>query len=450
GGAARPRAAAATLTLAAVDAKLDAIAGLRGSGSATLRAELLRELFGLATADEQDFLLRLLLGELRQGALEGVMVDAIAAAAALPAAAVRRAAMLAGGLAVLAQAALTHGAAGLESFRLQLFAPVAPMLAQTAADAAEALAAFGAAADFEWKMDGARIQAHKRGHEVRLYTRALNEVGGAVPEVVAAVRALPVDEAILDGEAIAFTEAGRPHAFQVTMRRFGRRLDVDRMMIELPIRGYFFDCLWLNGQALIDRPLAERLEALAQAVPEPSRFPRLVTGDAGAAQRFYDGALAAGHEGLMAKSLASTYQAGNRGADWFKIKRAHTLDLVVIAVEWGSGRRTGLLSNLHLGVRDPERGEYVMLGKTFKGLTDTMLQWQTAELLARETHRDRQIVYVRPELVVEVAFSDLQQSSRYPAGLALRLARVKRYRDDKTAEQADTLATVRSIAAAQG
>jgi len=445
-----PAAEAGTLSLQAVDECFTRIAGQRGAGSAAQRAGVLRELFASATEVEQDFLLRLIVGELRQGALAGVMVDAIAAASALPVADVRRAVMLAGGLAPLAQAALTRGAAGLESFRLQLFSPVAPMLAQTAADVDEALAAFGAEADFEWKMDGARIQVHKRGADVRIYTRALNDVGAAVPEVVAAVRALPAQALILDGEAIAFTAAGRPHAFQVTMRRFGRRLDVERMMGELPIRAFFFDCLLLEGRELIGLPLRDRLQALGEAVPEALRFPRLVTGDVGAAQRFYDEAIAAGHEGVMAKSLESAYEAGNRGASWFKIKRAHTLDLVVIAAEWGNGRRTGKLSNLHLGALDPATGQYVMLGKTFKGLTDAMLDWQTQALLERETHRDRATVHVRPELVVEIAFSDLQVSSRYPGGLALRLARVKRYRDDKSAEEADTLETVRRIAAAQG
>ena len=445
-----PAATAATLSLHAVDAYFARIAGQRGAGSGAQRAGVLRELFAQATEPEQDFLLRLIVGELRQGALAGVMVDAIAAASALPIAAVRRAAMLAGGLGPLAQAALTRGAAGLESFSLQLFAPVAPMLAQTAADVAEALEAFGAEADFEWKMDGARIQVHKRGADVRIYTRALNEVGAAVPEVVARVRELPADELILDGEAIAFTEAGRPHAFQVTMRRFGRRLDVERMMLELPIRAYFFDCLFLDGRALIALPLRDRLLALGEAVPDALRFRQLVTADAAAAQRCYDEAIAAGHEGVMAKSLDSIYEAGNRGASWFKIKRAHTLDLVVLAAEWGNGRRSGKLSNLHLGALDPATGRYVMLGKTFKGLTDAMLEWQTQALLERETHRDGMTVHVRPELVVEIAFSDLQASSRYPGGLALRLARVKRYRDDKSVEDADTLQTVQRIAAAQG
>ncbi len=299
------------------------------------------------------------------------------------------------------------------------------MLAQTAADASDALGQLSGPLAFEWKMDGARIQVHKSGDEVRIYTRTLNEVTAAVPEIVEAAHALPARELILDGEAIAFTAAGRPHPFQITMRRFGRKRDVEAMRGELPIRGYFFDCLRLEGESLATRSTQERFEALARAVPEELRVPRLVTASVEEADAFYDAALAAGHEGLMAKSLQAPYEAGNRGASWLKIKKAHTLDLVVLAAEWGHGRRTGKLSNLHLGALDPATGEYVMLGKTFKGLTDAMLEWQTREFLARETHRDRHTVYVRPELVVEIAFSDLQVSPRYPGGLALRLARGK-------------------------
>ena len=323
------------------------------------------------------------------------------------------------------------------------------MLAQTAADAAEALRELGGEAAFEWKMDGARIQAHKAGGEVRIYTRGLNEVGAAIPEIVESVRALPADTLVLDGETIAFDAAGRPRPFQVTMRRFGRKLDVETLRAELPMNAFFFDCLRLGDRTVADRPLRERFEALVQAVPASFLMPRLVTSSASDAADFYEAAIAAGHEGVMAKSLDAVYEAGNRGSGWLKVKRAHTLDLVVIAAEWGHGRRTGKLSNLHLGALDPATGAYVMLGKTFKGLTDAMLEWQTRELLARETHRDDATVYVRPELVVEIAFSDLQASKRYPGGLALRLARVKRYRDDKSPTQADTLESVRKIFAAQ-
>jgi DNA ligase-1 len=285
---------------------------------------------------------------------------------------------------------------------------------------------------------------------VRIYTRALNEVGAAIPEIVAAVQTLPAHELVLDGEALSFTAAGRPHPFQVTMRRFGRRQDVDALLRQLPMRAYFFDCLLLDGAVLAELPMQERIDALDRAVPAEWCIPRLRDADESAAMGFYEAALAAGHEGMMAKSLASAYEAGNRGSNWLKIKRAHTLDLVVLAAEWGNGRRTGWLSNLHLGAQDVATGEWVMLGKTFKGLTDAMLEWQTRELLARETSRDAMTVYVRPELVVEVAFSDLQASSRYPGGLALRLARVKRHREDKTAAEADTMESVRRIHAAQG
>jgi DNA ligase-1 len=439
----------AALTILEADRRLSEIAAVRGSGSASRRATLLHELFSLATTPEQEFLIRLLVGELRQGALAGVMVDAIAAAADLPVARVRRAAMYAKNLGEVARLAILEGAEALARFQLQLFSPVAPMLAQTAADVADALEQLGGVeAAFEWKMDGARIQVHKSGGEVRIYTRTLKEVTAAVPEIVEAVHALPARELILDGEAIAFTADGRPHPFQITMRRFGRRRDVEAMRGELPIRGYFFDCLRLESESLIDRPTRERADALARAVPENLRVPRRITALSPEASAFYEAALAAGHEGLMAKSLDAPYEAGNRGAGWLKIKKAHTLDLVILAAEWGHGRRTGKLSNLHLGALDPATGEYVMLGKTFKGLTDAMLEWQTKELLARETHRDEYTVYVRPELVVEIAFSDLQVSPRYPGGLALRLARVKRYREDKRPEDADTMESVRAIAAA--
>jgi DNA ligase-1 len=438
-----------TLTLKDVDAQLATIATIRGSGASARRAAALRELFARATAAEREFLIRLLVGELRQGALIGVMIDAIAAAANLPAADVRRAAMYSQTIGAAARVALLEGTSGLAKFQLELLKPVAPMLAQTAADTAEALRTLTGEVVFEWKMDGARIQVHKQGDTVRIYTRNLNDVTSAVPEIEAAIRALPAREVVLDGEAIAFTASGRPQPFQITMRRFGRKLNVEKLRAELPIHAYFFDCLHLEDRSLVDRPLRERYEALVHAVPPELRIPRLVTSSQEEAAAFYDAALAAGHEGLMAKSLDSPYEAGNRGASWLKIKRAHTLDLVVLAAEWGHGRRAGKLSNLHLGALDPATGQYVMLGKTFKGLTDAMLEWQTKEFLARATHRDDWTVYVRPELVVEIAFSDLQASPRYPGGLALRLARVKRYRDDKRAEEADTMETIRKIYAAQ-
>jgi DNA ligase-1 len=433
------------LSITEVDRSLAMVAEIRGSGSVARRIQALAALFSRATPVEQEFLIRLVVGELRQGALAGVMLEAIAAAAAVPVALVRRAAMYSKSLGAVARVALLEGAEHLAQFQLELFQPASPMLAQTAADTGEALRELGGEAAFEWKMDGARIQVHKVAEEVRIYTRALNEVTAAVPEIVEAVRSLGQPRLVLDGEAIAFDAAERPLPFQITMRRFGRKLNVAALRAELPIRAFFFDCLHIDGLSIADRPTRERFAALAGAVPASLRVPRLITAAESEASAFYDAAIAAGHEGLMAKSLEAPYEAGNRGAGWLKIKRAHTLDLIVLAAEWGHGRRTGKLSNLHLGALDPATSEYVMLGKTFKGLTDAMLEWQTKELLARETRRDEWTVYVRPELVVEIAFSDLQASARYPAGLALRLARVKRYRDDKRTEEADTMDAVRKI-----
>ncbi|MGA2399857.1 MAG: ATP-dependent DNA ligase [Steroidobacteraceae bacterium] len=445
-----PAAADPSLSISDVDATFARLPGVKGAGAAGRRTELLRDLLSRATQAEREFLMRLLLEDLRQGALGGVMLDAIAAAAELPSSAVRRAAMYAKSLGAVAHAALHGGREALDQFQLELFSPISPMLAQTASDVSEALLELEGAAAFEWKMDGARIQVHKAADDVRIYTRGLNEVGAAIPEIVEAVRGFPVHTVVLDGEAIAFDASGRPHPFQITMRRFGRKLNVAALREELPIGAFFFDCLRLDQQSLADRPTGERVEALARIVPSAARMPRLVTSSEAEASAFYDAALAAGHEGLMAKSLKAPYQAGNRGASWLKIKRAHTLDLVVLAAEWGHGRRTGKLSNLHLGALDTQTGEYVMLGKTFKGLTDATLEWQTHELLAREIRREAGTVYVSPDLVVEVAFSDLQASPRYPGGLALRLARVKRYRDDKQARDADTMESVRRIYAAQG
>jgi DNA ligase-1 len=438
-----------SLELLEVDRLLEELAGTRGSGSGAKRATALRALFGRATREEQEFLWRLLLGELRQGALGGVMLDAIAAVTQLPAPDVRRAAMYESSLGAIARAGLEAGAAGLQRFQLRVMSPVAPMLAQVAGDVDEALQTLAGEVAFEWKMDGARIQVHKQGSEVRIFTRNLNEVTAAIPEIADAARALPAEQLVLDGETIAFTPEGRPRAFQTTMRRFGRKLDVARLQQELPMRAYYFDCLFRDGTSLAERAARERFAALATLVPESQLIPRLVTSSTDAAAAFYDAALAAGHEGLMAKALDSPYEAGNRGASWLKIKRAHTLDLVVLAAEWGHGRRQGKLSNLHLGALDPATRQYVMLGKTFKGLTDEMLEWQTREFLLRESRHDQWTVFVRPEIVVEIAFSDLQASPRYPGGLALRLARVKRYRPDKKVEDADTMDTVRKIFAAQ-
>jgi DNA ligase 1 len=446
---AAPAAVEPSITLGELDRALDELKSVKGKGAAGERLRLLRELFGRATEAEQDFLLRLLVGELRQGALEGVMVEAIAKAAGLRAGEVRRAVMLAGDAGDVAAAALQQGAAGLRRFGLQLMQPVQPMLAQPAEDVADALAQLGEAA-FEWKLDGARIQAHKDGQEVRVFTRRLNDVTAAVPEVVDAVRGLPLDSAILDGEAIALRPDGSPQPFQVTMRRFGRKLEVARLQAELPLHCLFFDALVLDGDELIDRPNRERAAALAGVLPPELLVPRLVTGQEAEAEAFVKTALAKGHEGAVAKALEAPYAAGRRGAGWLKVKQAHTLDLVVLAAEWGNGRRQGWLSNLHLGARDQDGGGFVMLGKTFKGLTDELLAWQTEQFLARAMARDRHTVYVRPELVVEIAFNDIQASPHYPGGLALRFARVKAYRPDKRAEDADTIATVRAIHARQG
>ena len=441
---ARAAAEAPSLTIADVDGALERIAATTGTGSKGERARLLSELFGRATPQERDFLGRLMLGELRQGALESLMTDAVAAASSLPASSVRQAAMVADGIAAVAHAALTQGAAGLRRFALSLMQPVAPMLAQPVGDVGEALDAFGSAA-FEWKLDGARVQVHKAGDEVRIFTRNRNDVTASAPEIVDAVRPVRVDELMLDGEAIALQANGAPQPFQVTMRRFGRTLDVPAMQASLPLSVFFFDCLRYGADTLTDAPASERFDAVSRALPAQLLVPRLVTGDAAAAEDFYDDALRRGHEGVMAKSLTSPYEPGRRAASWLKIKRLHTLDLVVLAAEWGSGRRKGWLSNLHLGARDEATGGFAMLGKTFKGMTDEMLAWQTQALLEREIGRDEWTVHVRPELVVEIAFNDLQASPRYPDRLALRFARVKRYRPDKPAEQADTLETVRAI-----
>jgi DNA ligase-1 len=444
--AARPDTAAAqpTLTLHDVDRTLDELARLSGPGSAGRRQALLRALFASATADEQDFLARLLIGELRQGALEGVLLAALAQATSLPEARVRRAAMLAGSLRAVARGALLEGSSALDAHALALMTPLQPMLSQTADDVADALARLGRAA-FEWKLDGARVQVHRAGDEVRAFTRNGNDVTEAVPELVEVMRRLPLRAAIFDGEVIALRRDGRPQPFQMTMRRFGRRLDVDALRVELPLSVFFFDCLHLDGADVLDRSGAERFAALAERVPEALRVPRIVTAEANEAQAFFDVALAAGHEGLMAKALDAPYEAGRRGAGWLKLKRAVTLDLVVLAAEWGSGRRKGWLSNLHLGARDPKSGGFVMLGKTFKGLTDAMLAWQTERLQQLAVSQDAHVVFVRPELVVEIAFDGVQASPHYPGGVALRFARVKAHRPDKRPEEADTLETVLAI-----
>ncbi len=432
------------LDLREVDAIFDRLAAATGQGSSEIRAQMLRQLFARATPDEQDFLVRLLFGELRQGALEGVLVDAVGRAAGIPAARIRRAAMLAGDLSMVAQPAMFGGDQGLSAFTLQLFKPVQPMLADSAADVSDALANLGEAS-LEYKLDGARVQVHKGGDAVRVYSRNLRDVTAAVPEVLALVRALPARELVLDGEVIAMRPDGSPEPFQVTMRRFGRKLDVNRLRESLPITPYFFDVLYRDGDAVIDEPLTRRIAALNDIAGPANLVPRIVTASPSDAAEFVRRALATGHEGVMAKALDAPYAAGRRGSAWLKIKRARTLDLVILAAEWGSGRRKGTLSNLHLGARDPERGGFVMLGKTFKGMTDDMLAWQTRRFLDIEIARDRYAVHIRPEVVAEIAFNDVQASSQYPGGLTLRFARVKRYRSDKAAAEADTFAMVQTI-----
>jgi DNA ligase-1 len=433
------------LALVDVDAAFAALAAERGAGSLDRRARLLRALFERASEAERRFLVDLVLGEIRQGALDGLVQEGIARAAGLPAPVVRQAAMFAPSLGEVARAALEEGSAGLARFSLRVLSAVAPMLASTAEDVEEALGRLGEAS-FEYKLDGARIQLHKADDEVRVFTRELQDVTPRVPELVEWARALAPRALVLEGETIALRADGRPQPFQVTMRRFGRSKDVEAARREVPLSSFFFDCLYREDEgALIARPYAERMRRLAGIVPAERLLPRLVTREAGDADRFLRQALAAGHEGLMAKSLEAPYVAGQRGFHWLKLKAAQTLDLVILAVEWGSGRRQGWLSNLHLGARDEESGQFVMLGKTFKGLTDQMLRWQTEKLLSLEAARDGHVVHVRPELVVEVAFSDVQESPRYPAGLALRFARVKRHRPDKPAAEADTLRMVRDI-----
>jgi DNA ligase 1 len=437
-----------SLTVAAVDARFGDIGATSGKGSQARRAELLAALFGAATDLEQTFLRRLLTGELRQGALVGVMADAVSKAADLPAAAVRRAAMLGGDLPAVAVAALAGGS--LDQFTLRAGTPVGPMLAQTAADVGDALQRLGGTALFEAKLDGARVQIHRVGDAVSIFTRSLDDVTARLPEVVEATLALPVTDLIADAEAIALRPDGRPHRFQVTASRFGRRGGATGSHTQ-KLSVFFFDLLHVDGVDLLDLPAHERLARLDAIVPATQRVDRLRSTDAAAAQAFLDATLAAGHEGVMAKSTAAPYEAGRRGAGWLKVKPVHTLDLVVLAVEWGSGRRTGKLSNIHLGALDPENGRFVMLGKTFKGMTDEILAWQTERFLELAdggtdgSGRAGGVVTVRPEQVVEIAFDGLQTSTRYPGGMALRFARVLRYRDDKSAADADTIETVREL-----
>ncbi|MGC4933173.1 ATP-dependent DNA ligase [Gordonia sp. DT30] len=436
----------AVLTVAEVDDAFSRLASTTGSGSVAARGELLHNLFGRSTADEQNFLFRLLTGELRQGALAGVMVEAIIAVSGQPPALVRRAHMLTGSLAETATLAIEGGSNALAAVGLQVGRPVSPMLASPAEDLDAALESLGPDLVVDHKLDGARIQVHRNGDDVAVFTRTLNDVTARVPDLVAAVRELPVRTVILDGETLTLSDDGRPRPFQDTMSRFGSMIAADPDVDDGPrlLRPFFFDCLHLDSADLIDRPLAERLDALDSIAPH-LRITSMRNPTAAQAQDTLDEALAAGHEGVMVKSLSAPYAAGRRGKAWQKVKPVHTVDLVVLGAEWGSGRRTGFLSNLHLGARDPDGGPPVMVGKTFKGLTDKLLQWQTDEFPKHEDHRDAHTVYLRPEIVVEIELDGVQRSSRYPGGVALRFARVLRYRPDKTADLADTIDAVRAL-----
>jgi len=435
-----PPAPVATLTVRDVDAALAEIGAQAGPGSQARRRERLVALFAAATDPEQRMLRGLLSGELRQGAQAGLLADAIAQAAAVPLAAVRRALLLAGDFKAIAVAALTGGAAALAEFRLAVGRPLAPMLAASAPTVDDALAGLGTPVVVDVKLDGVRIQVHRSGDEVAVFTRSLDDVTGRMPEVVAAARQLAVREVVLDGEAILEDASGRPRPFQETSSRVAQR-----RAAALPLTPYFFDVLHLDGTDLIDAPGRARWTALAEAVPGPLLVARAMAHTVEQAGDAFAAAVDAGHEGVVIKDPDAPYDVGRRGGAWVKVKPRHTLDLVVLAAEWGHGRRQGWLSNLHLGARDPATGGFVMLGKTFKGLTDELLRWQTEQLLARAVRRTEWVVTVRPELVVEIAFDGVQTSSRYPGGVALRFARVLRYRHDKTADQADTIDTVRAI-----
>jgi DNA ligase-1 len=438
-----PPAERATLTLADVDAAFTALAVASGSGSATTRRGTVDALFSAATEQERGFLAGLVTGEVRQGALDGIMQLAVAQAAEVPLESVRRAAMLAGSLDPVVAVALSHGVDGLAEILLQVLRPIAPMLAASSPNVADATTT-GGPWSVERKLDGIRIQAHKRGGEVRVFTRSLDDITERLPEVVEVVSALPAETLVLDGEAIALRPDGRPQPFQITGARTASTRDPAQLRERTPLTTYVFDVLHMDGASLLDEPLSARREVLERLLQPENRVASVVTEDPEMAQQFFDDQIAAGHEGVVIKGLDSPYAAGRRGGSWVKVKPRHTLDLVVLAVERGSGRRRGTLSNIHLGARSPDG--FIMLGKTFKGMTDEMLAWQTTRFTELATDDDGWVVTVRPEQVVEIAFDGLQRSSRYPGGLALRFARVLRYRDDKSAAEADTIETVRKLA----
>lgn len=439
-----PAAAEPGITVVELDAIFQTLSELGGKGSAKRQGELLRETFARLTESERDFVSRLLVGELRQGALEAQVVEALGLTTGISAAALRRAMLFAGDATEVAVRALSGGDAALAELSIELFRPLRPMLAQTAKDVADAVSRL-APCVFEQKLDGARIQVHKLGERVAIYTRHGNDVTESLPEIAELVRGLDAQSLVLDGEAIALKADGRPQPFQVTMSRFGRRLDVEEQRRRMPLRAFFFDCVYLNGEVLVEKTNEARWAALCLVVPPEARVVRTLVTTPEEGEAALRESLDTGHEGVVAKSQSTTYEAGRRGAGWLKLKPAPTLDLVVLAVEWGSGRRKGLLSNLHLGARDPSTGGFVMLGKTFKGLTDQTLAWQTEKLLSLATDKSEWVVHVRPELVVEIAFDGLQKSPHYPGGMALRFARVRRYREDKPAAEADTIDFVRSL-----
>lgn len=433
-----PPASEPMVTVSELDRTIDAIQVTVGGGSVSRRRDILSDLLRRCTQEEADFVRRLFTGELRQGALEGVMVEAVAKAGEVASDLTRRAFMLSGDLPRTAEIALTAGEAGLLEVGFELFRPVLPMLASTAEDVTSAMSGLPEAS-VEWKLDGVRVQIHRRGDEVRIYTRNLNDITGSLPGIVEVVRALPVSQAVLDGEALGMWEEG-PASFQDTMSR------LDSGGAPTGIVTFVFDALHVDGEDLLDRPLRERKAILERIAPD-LRIPGVITSDASEGERVLTDALDAGHEGAVVKDAASPYIAGRRGKAWRKIKPVRTYDLVVLGAEWGHGRRQGWLSNLHLGARDPsgEAGEFVMVGKCFKGLTDELLEWQTQALLEREEGRKGIAVLVRPELVVEIAMDGVQASTRYPGGVALRFARVRRYRPDKDAREADTIDDLRAL-----
>jgi DNA ligase-1 len=425
-----------SLTIGDLDCAISELQQPAGSGSATKRKQILAALLGRATNDEADFVKRLFTGELRQGALAGLMTDAIAKAAGVPGELARRALMLSGDLTRTAEIALTAGENGLRDIGFEIFRPILPMLASTAETVAGAMDGFERAS-VEYKLDGIRIQIHRRGDDVRVYTRNLNDISHALPGIVEAVRVLDVTQAVLDGEALWMGEAG-PAAFQDTVSQIDSGAPPDGVVT------FLFDVLHVDGEDLLDTPLHDRVERLELIAPR-LKIPGAITSDPEEGQRILEDSLRTGHEGVVVKDAGSLYVAGRRGKAWRKVKPVRTYDLVVLGAEWGHGRREGWLSNLHLGARDPTTGEFVMVGKCFKGLTDELLEWQTVELLARETDRRGIAVFVRPELVVEIALDGVQASTRYPGGVALRFARVKRYRPDKDAAQADTIDDLRAL-----